>query len=140
MPFEILLCGGGDLEPTDSWDVHRPGSAALSASPTASEEDPFGPLAGLPPLRKARSTVLGTEGVGECWERGPRRRRVGFSPSFLNSTHYVTPYASLYGVHPSFFNFGHSGEMRLTESGIAEDMRRHEEGLDPLMLDGGELF
>jgi hypothetical protein len=65
-------------------------------------------------------------------------KRVFFSPTSLNSTHDVTPYARKYGVHPSFFEFGRKGEMRLTDNGIKEDIRRIGQGLGPLKLDGNE--
>jgi hypothetical protein len=65
-----------------------------------------------------------------------RRKSVGFLPSFLNSTHDVTPYARKYGVHPSFFNYDRTGRKRLSDEGIVEDIRRIEGGLGPLKLDG----
>jgi hypothetical protein len=143
MPFEVLL-RSRLCDPTDSWELHRVDSKELrrvdskALVVTASVEAPAATAGGQRRLRKTNSLPLGAG--GESQERGPARRRVGFSPSFLNSAHDVTPYGNEYGVHPSFFNFGRSGTMWLTDSGVAENIRRKEEGLEPLMLDGKELL
>jgi hypothetical protein len=141
MAFEIMLERrrmASIFEPTDSWVLHRADSTTQLGSHRASEEDRGTSPDGLPPPRRTKSVILGAK--GECPKRGSQRRRVGFSPSFLNSAHEVTPYAKEYDVHPSFFNFGRSGTMWLTDSGVAENIRRKEEGLEPLMLDGKELL
>jgi len=44
----------------------------------------------------------------------------------MNTTHCVTPYGTKYGQHPKFFNFDRNGEMRLTDAGVAEEMRSQE--------------
>lgn len=124
--------------PADSWQLRRAGSTALLVSPRDSEEGRGTPSDGLPRTRGTQSVILGAEGGGQA--PGSQRRRVEFSPSFLNGARAATPYSSQYGVHPSFFNFDRGGAMRLTDSGIAENMRRKEQGLDPLMLDGAEAF
>merc|ERR1719203_2364465 len=126
------------MDPTDSWDLHsveRTDSMSLLRQ-KVSEMDLGAAPSELPPLRKTKSVSIGAQ--RECQEHGVQRRRVGFSPCFLNSAHKVTAYATQYGVHPNFFNFGRRGEMRLADSGIAEERRRKEEGLGPLMLDGNE--
>ncbi|CAK0801019.1 unnamed protein product [Prorocentrum cordatum] len=62
-------------------------------------------------------------------------KRVGFFSPARNSIHEVTPYATKYGIHPDFFDFTRRGDKRLTDQGIVEQMRRKDEGLDPLKLD-----
>lgn len=54
------------------------------------------------------------------------RRRVVFCPTPQNSTHVITPYASVYGRHPRFFDFDRKGEMRLNDEGLFEEMRQQE--------------
>lgn len=63
-------------------------------------------------------------------------KRVGFISPTRSTTFEVTPYARKYGVHPNFFYFTRKGERQLTDSGIVENMRRKDEGLAPLKLDG----
>jgi hypothetical protein len=91
-------------------------------------------------MRRVRSLLrFGSSAEVDCHRRDsgedvPLKRRVNFSSQ--NSAHEVTPYAMKYGVHPEFFFFGRKGDMKLTDSGIMEEMRRKDEGLAPLMLDG----
>lgn len=46
----------------------------------------------------------------------PKCRRVRFSGE--TDTHYVAPYSSHYGVHPSDFDFGPGGEMLMKDDGF----------------------
>jgi len=64
---------------------------------------------------------------------------VSFSPSSLNSTHDVTPYARKYGVHPRFFEFNRRGEMQLIDGGVVDDIRRVAEGDHRLKRSGEAL-
>lgn len=50
------------------------------------------------------------------------RKAVFFAP--FNTVHEVTPYSQIYGEHPRFFNFDRKGAMKLTDRGVAEEMRR----------------
>jgi len=60
-------------------------------------------------------------------------RRVFFR--VRKSFHEVdTTYGEEYGVHPRFFQFDRHGVMRLTDDGLAENMRREEAGEPPLQL------
>ncbi|CAK0878620.1 unnamed protein product [Prorocentrum cordatum] len=142
MTFEILHLRekvASIYEPTDSCDLRRRGSKTLLLPSEAPGAHTGASPDCLSPKRRARSMMI-CGATGGCRACGSQQRRVGFSPPLLNSAHEVTPYASQYGVHPSFFDFDRGGEMRLTDLGIAENMRRKEQGLDPLMLDGKEVI
>ena len=56
-------------------------------------------------------------------------RRVNFGAgSPINTFHEVTtPYSKVYGQHPSLFDFGRDGEMKLTDAGVAEELRKEED-------------
>lgn len=106
--------------------------------PTASDGDPSASPARPTRPRKVISLPLGATGGSQERRESPAKRRVSFSPPSLDSAHEVTPYARKYGVHPRFFEFDRRGEMRLTDAGIVEDIRRVGDGLGKLKLPGRE--
>lgn len=50
------------------------------------------------------------------------RRRVCFCPTPKNTSHPITPYSKVYGMHPTYFDFDRRGRMQLTDEGVAKEM------------------
>lgn len=55
------------------------------------------------------------------------RRRVTFCPTPSNTSHAITPYATIYGKHPGLFDFDRQGDMQLNDAGVEEEVRKNRE-------------
>lgn len=53
----------------------------------------------------------------------PTCRHVKWAPSPLSTSTEITPYATVYGVHPAFFDFDRTGRMQPTHAGDQEIRR-----------------
>ncbi|CAK0833157.1 unnamed protein product [Prorocentrum cordatum] len=118
--------------------ARAPPSQQLPAlvAPAAAEEG-LGACADRRALLGVRSGVdMGATGD----VRDGQPRHVSFSTSPLDGVYDVTPYARKYGVHPSFFDFDRKGEMKLTEEGVLEDLRRTGECRQRLKLSGEAML
>lgn len=65
----------------------------------------------------ARSPLSGGSSPGSSRSVPPAQRRsvrVWFAPSPMNQSVDITPYARVYGMHPSLFDFDQNGGMQLT--------------------------
>mmetsp|Transcript_49436 Transcript_49436/g.87053 ORF Transcript_49436/g.87053 Transcript_49436/m.87053 type:complete len:177 (+) Transcript_49436:164-694(+) len=101
--------------PKHSASTTRRGSRSLTGPLTPSRRD------SLPRSRSSLQLASGTPAQQKAAAQA-LRRRVCFCPSPKNTTHPITPYSKVYGMHPTYFDFDRRGRMQLTDEGVAKEM------------------